>query len=460
MTKHTAIAGQQALEYLQENPQTRVRIGVTDIDGVLRGKYLSADKFWSGLEGGLSICDCVLGWDVNDTLYDDQGAGASSGWQRGFPDVPLRIVTESAAVHVDDNGLAVLSAQCEFDGDARKLCPRSRLSEIIARVDQAGYRVKCGFEYEFTLFRETSESLHAKHFRNPDTLTRGNFGYSGLKASVLSELFQGLLSRCEQHGIPLEALHTENGPGMWEAALAPADALTTADRAVKFKLLAKQYASEHDLTACFMAKWSTLHQGQGGHLHLSLLDREGQPAFSGPGQDITNNPVLQPFIAGQQALMPDWMALLAPTINSYKRLVPGTWAPTHATWGRDNRTCALRIVGNSPSSVRVEYRVPGADANPYLVLAAAVASGMHGIENRMKPEREISGDAYAQELPDHLTLPLTLGLSSQRFRQSESAREYFGDEFVEHFSRSRDWECLQFERQITEWEMARYAEII
>lgn len=460
MTANTGITGLQALDYLQENPQTRVRVGVTDIDGVLRGKYLSPDKFRSSLNGGLSICDCVLGWDVNDILYDDTGQSSVSGWHRGYPDAPLRIVAETAAIHINDQGMATLSALCEFEGEARKICPRSRLAAVVARAERAGYQVKCGFEYEFTLFRETSESLHDKHFREPHTLTRGNFGYSGLKASLHTALFQGLITWCEQHGIPLEALHTENGPGMWEAALAPADAMTSADRAVMFKLLTKQYAAEHDLSACFMAKWSMQHQGQGGHIHLSLLDQAGQPAFASNGQVTTDNQLLRAFIAGQLALMPEWMVLLAPNINSYKRLLPGTWAPTNATWGIDNRTCALRVVGNSPPSIRVEYRVPGADANPYLALAAAIASGIHGIENHLSPEEQIFGNAYEQDLPGKLKLPLNLELSSQHFRQSKAAEKYFGSEFVKHFSRSRDWECAQFAKQITEWEFARYAEII
>ena len=166
------------------------------------------------------------------------------------------------------------------------------------------------------------------------------------------------------------------------------------------------------------------------------------------------------FVAGQQKLMPEFLSMIAPTINSYTRLVPGFWAPTHATWGVENRTCALRVIPGSEKSQRVEYRVAGADANPYIILAAALASGLYGIEKGLEPEAKVSGNAYDQTFPEHLQLPATLWDSAQRLKNSDVARECLGDLFVEHYSASREWEEREYRKHISDWELDRYFEII
>lgn len=450
----------QILAYLEEHPQTVTRIAVTDVDGVLRGKYLGREKFISGMENGLSICDCILGWDVDDQLYQTGLRKPLSGWHTGYPDVPLRILTDTIRAVPEPDGPPTLWALCEFGDKFAGICPRSLLRRLVARAGEAGFSVKCGFEYEFTLLQEDSRSLRRKHYRNLRTVTQGNFGYSALKASVCADLFRDLMSRCERHGLPLEGLHTENGPGMWEAALCPASALAAADNAVLFKIVAKEFAARHGLSACFMARWSLEHQGQGGHVHLSLLDERSRPCLFDSEQSDDLSLVFLNLIAGQRRLMRELTALAAPTVNSYKRLMPDTWAPTFASWGIDNRTCALRIVGNSPGSKRVEYRVPGADANPYLTLGAALASGMYGIENKLEPGAPISGNAYELKPDEDLRLPPDLLSSTRLLDESQAARELLGDEFVNHFVMTREWEHRQFARQITDWELRRYAEII
>jgi glutamine synthetase len=166
------------------------------------------------------------------------------------------------------------------------------------------------------------------------------------------------------------------------------------------------------------------------------------------------------FVGGQQRLMPELLAMVAPTINSYTRLIPGFWAPTDSTWGVENRTCALRVIPGSPKSQRVEYRVAAADANPYVILAAALASGLYGIENRIEPEPEVRGNAYDLKFPEQLALPRTLWDSAQRLKGSKMARDYFGDAFVDHFAATREWEEREYRRHISDWELARYFEII
>jgi glutamine synthetase len=166
------------------------------------------------------------------------------------------------------------------------------------------------------------------------------------------------------------------------------------------------------------------------------------------------------FVGGMQKLMPELLAMIAPTINSYRRLIPGFWAPTDSTWGVENRTCALRIIPGSPKSQRVEYRIIAADANPHISLAAALASGLWGIENKVEPDKPVQGNAYAQQWPKRLSLPRTLWDAAQRLRGSAMARDWFGSEFVDHFAATREWEEREFRKHISDWELARYFEII
>jgi glutamine synthetase len=209
-----------------------------------------------------------------------------------------------------------------------------------------------------------------------------------------------------------------------------------------------------------MAKWSGQWPGQSGHIHLSLKDGKGNPVFHDASKPHTMSDLQRWFIGGQQQLMPELLAMIAPTVNSYTRLIPGFWAPTDSAWSVDNRTTALRVIPGSPKSQRVEFRIAAADANPYIILSAALASGYWGIEHRVEPEPMITGNAYAQKLPEHLALPRTLWESAQRLKASKMAREWFGDEFVDHFAATREWEEREFRRHITDWELARYFEII
>jgi len=212
--------------------------------------------------------------------------------------------------------------------------------------------------------------------------------------------------------------------------------------------------------ATFMAKWSRDWPGQSGHLHVSLADREGRPLFHDAGKPHHISDLMRWFIGGQQALMPELLAMVAGTVNSYARLIPGFWAPTDATWGIDNRTCALRAIPGSPQSQRVEYRVAAADINPYVALAAALGSGLWGIEQRIEPDPPVEGNAYARSYPKKRQLPRTLWDAAQRLKASRAARALFGDAFVDHFAATREWEEREFRKAITDWELARYFEII
>lgn len=442
-----------AAKMIAERKLTHIKVGVFDSDGVLRGKYMSTAKFLSALKSGYGFCDVVLGWDVNDKLYDN---AKFTGWHTGYPDAEVRVLPETCRELPYKDGLLFLS---EFAGAAEKVCPRGTLRKVTERARSHGYETLAACEYEFFVFDETPKSIAKKGFRKLKPITPGNFGYSTLRSSVWSPFYHELMAVCESMNIGLEGLHTETGPGVLEAAITYDEVVAAADKAALFKTFAKVVAQKNDLMATFMAKWSPDYPGQSGHIHMSL-QKDGVGAFFDPSQPHNMSKVMRHFLAGQQRLMPELLAMVAPTINSYRRLIPGFWAPTDATWGVENRTCALRVIGGSEKSQRVEYRVAAADCNPYLGLAAALGSGLWGIEHELEPLEGIVGNSYAMQHPAELALPTTLWDAAQRLRGSSAARELFGDEFVEHFVASREWEAREFRKHISDWELKRYFEII
>ncbi len=446
-----------ARRIVEERQLTHVKVAVFDMDGVMRGKYMSRAKFLSALDKGFGFCDVVLGWDSNDQLYEKPGV-AYTGWHTGYPDAEVRIVPESCRELPYEPGMLLFLA--EFTGDAAAICPRRTLARVIERAAGMGFSVNAALEYEFFLFEETPDSVRAKGYRDLQPATPGFFGYSMLRNSVHADWYQELLALGESMDFPIEGLHTETGPGVLEAAIAVDDVSAAADKAALFKTFCKVWAQRRDMMATFMAKWSNDYPGQSGHIHLSLVDTEQNSVFYDASAEHGISDLQRYFVAGQQRLMPAFLAMIAQTVNAYSRLIPGYWAPTHATWGIENRTTALRVIPGSAASQRVEHRLASADANPYLALAAALASGLHGIEHRLEPLPVVTGNAYEQEHPKELVLPATLSAAADRLRQSSEARSWFGDALVDHFAATREWEEQQFRGHITDWEMQRYFEII
>lgn len=449
---------QDARNIVEERDLKHVKVGLFDIDGVMRGKYMSREKFFSSLENGFAFCDVVLGWDSNDQLYENVDI-KFTGWHTGYPDAPVRVLPESCReIPFEPETLLFL---CEFEQEAAKLCPRNLLSRTLARASDLGFEVSAAFEYEFFLFNETPDSARAKGYRNLDPITPGFFGYSMLRNSVHAELYHELLDLCEKMDLPIEGLHTETGPGVLEAALCVDQAGNAADKAALFKTFVKIWAQRREMMATFMAKWSNDYPGQSGHVHMSLQHKDGSgSAFHDPEQAMNMGKLQRQFVAGQQVLMPELTAMYAQTVNSYSRMIPGYWAPTDATWACENRTTALRVIPGSAKSQRVEFRLGSADANPYLALAASLGAGLYGIENELEPEEMVEGNAYAIKHPEHLALPLNLNEAATALRSSEAARGLFGDAFVEHYASTREWEFNEFRKHITDWEMERYFEII
>ncbi len=398
----------------------------------------------------------MLGWDCQDQLYDNV---KFTGWHTGYPDAPVRILPETCRPLPFEDNRPVLPERVHVAGGA-DLPARTASSCASTRRRSSASRPTPASSTKCFLFDETPESVRDKNYRDLQPMAPGWFGYSVIRNSTAADFYRQMLETCETMDFGIEGLHEETGPGVIEAALAFDGALASADKAALFKTFVKVLAQRNHLMATFMAKWSRDWPGQSGHIHLSLKDAGGRPVFHDAGQPHQMSETMRHFVGGQQQLMPELLAMVAPTINSYTRLIPGFWAPTDSSVGVENRTCALRIIPGSVKSQRVEYRVAAADANPYIILAAALGSGLWGIEHRIEPEPLVEGNAYDHKFPQRLALPRTLWDAAQRLKQSQMAREYFGDAFVEHFAATREWEEREFRKHITDWELARYFEII
>ncbi len=441
--------------YIRETNPKHIKVGVFDIDGVLRGKFIARDKFLSALDDGYGFCNALLGWDVADTLYDNC---EYTGWHTGFPDANVRIIPESGMILPFQNDTLFFTS--EFSGAAEAICPRGVLRRVLKRAADMGFSIKAAMEFEFFMFKETPESLEEKAFRGLQTLSPGSFSYSVLRSLVQEGLYQEILDTFDSIGIELEGLHAETGPGVVETAIAVDGALAMADKASIFKAFMKILAQNRGLMATFMAKWNETLSGQSGHTHMSVWSLDGKPLFHDPAGEHGMSDTMRYFLGGQLAYLREFAALVAPNINSYSRLTPGYWAPTAATWGIDNRTVGIRVIPGSARSQRLEYRVPGSDVNPYLSMAAAIGSGLLGIERKIDLGTISTGNAYAQDVPESRRLPSNLETAAVLFGGSEGAKELFGEAFVRHFADSRSFEARQFARAVTDWELRRYFEIL
>lgn len=452
---------EHALGLIQDRGLSHVKVGMSDIDGILRGKYLRHDKMAGALKDGFGFCNVVLGWDSNDQLYDNT---RYTGWHTAYPDAWARIVPQTCRdLPLEQaNGHNMLFFLAEFSDEASaRICPRRLLHRVIAKAQAMGYEPYAALEYEFFMFDETPNSVREKGYRNLKPWTPGYFGYSVLRSTVNADFYQQLTEMTEQMDMAIEGLHTETGPGVLEAALAVDDIAAMADKAILFKTFTKALAQKNGLMATFMAKWSADYPGQSGHIHLSLKERgSGRGVFYDAAATHRMSRLQGQFMAGVQRYLPEFFAMFAPTVNSYSRLVPGYWAPLDATWGVENRTTALRLIPGTEKSQRIEVRIGSADANPYIALAAALGSGLLGIEQALEPTPIVEGNAYTQTFSDELRFPGTLWESAQRLKASKAARQLFGDAFVDHFAATREWEEREFRRHVTDWELARYFEII
>ncbi len=447
----------RVVEAIRNSPHGKVKVAVSDIDGVLRGKYLHKDKFLAAVEGGFGFCDVVFGWDSGDQCYDNTKL---TGWHHGFPDALVRLDLATHRRVPWDGGVPFfLGHFVQADGSALPICPRQVLRRVLARAEKMGFRVMVGSEYEFFNFAETPKSWEAKQGVGPEPVTAGMFGYSLLRANANREYFNALMDELGAFGVPIEGLHTETGPGVYEAAIVFSEALEAADRAILFKAGAKEIGARFGIMPSFMAKWSAKYPGCSGHLHQSLSDGKKNLFFDPKGRHGGMSRLFESYLAGQVDALMGMAPMYWPTVNSYKRLVDGFWAPVKPTWGVDNRTASFRVLSGSPKSTRLETRSPGADMNPYLATAAVIAAGLHGVEKGLKlTAKPIHGTNEGSENVPRA--PRTLIETTRAFRDSKVARDWFGDDFVDHFAATREWEWRQWLDAVTDWELKRYFEII
>jgi glutamine synthetase len=445
-----------ALAAIRKSGASKVKVACSDIDGVLRGKYLHKDKFEGAAESGFGFCDVVFGWDSSDTVYDNTQV---TGWQHGFPDALARLDLGTHRNVPWDGGVDFFLGEfINADGSPYPVCPRQTLKRVLKRAEKLGFQVMTGMEYEWFNFRETPQSWAAKNGVGPETITPGMFGYSLLRVNENREFFNALMDEMLAFNVPIEGLHTETGPGVYEAAIGFSEALEQADRAILFKTGAKEIGSRFGIMPSFMAKWSAQYPGCSGHIHQSLSDGKANQFFDGKKPKKMSQ-LFESYLAGQVACLMEFAPMFWPTINSYKRLVDGFWAPVKPTWGIDNRTASFRVIAGSPKATRLETRCPGADVNPYLAMAAVIAAGLYGVEKGLKlTAPPITGtNQGAENIP---RAPRTLIETTRNFSNSKIARDFLGDTFVEHFAATREWEWRQWLDGVTDWELKRYFEII
>jgi glutamine synthetase len=455
-----AAAEHPALAAIRKEGHAKVKVAVSDIDGILRGKFLHIDKFLGAAEpapkGGFGFCDVVFGWDSHDQCYDNTQV---TGWQHGFPDALARLDLSTARRVPWDGGVPFFLGEfVAADGSPFPVCPRQLLKRVLARADRLGVQAMAGMEFEWFNFAETPQSWAAKRGVGPEPITPGMFGYSLLRMGDQRGFFNALMDEMAAFGVPIEGLHTETGPGVYEAAIAFSGALEAADRAILFKTGAKEIGKRFGVMPSFMAKWSAAYPGCSGHIHQSLSDGRRNLFFDAKGRHSMSR-LFESYLAGQVACLMEFAPMFWPTINSYKRLVDGFWAPVKPTWGVDNRTASFRVIAGSPKSTRLETRCPGADVNPYLAMAAVIAAGLHGVEKGLTLSAPpITGtNQGAEHIP---RAPRSLAETTRLFRQSDIARDWLGDTFVEHFAATREWEYRQWQDAVTDWERVRYFEII
>jgi glutamine synthetase len=462
MKKKTARKGEARdaggiVEAIRRSTIGKVKVAVSDIDGILRGKYIHRDKFFSAVEGGFGFCDVVFGWDMHDQCYDNTQL---TGWQHGFPDAMVRLdLGTYRTVPWDGDVPFFLGNFVTGDGKPHPACPRQVLRRVLARAEKMGFRPMVGAEYEFFNFAETPHTWAEKKGLAPTPITPGMFGYSLLRANLNREYFNALMDELALFKVPIEGLHTETGPGVYEVAILFSEALEAADRAILFKTAAKEIGARFGIMPSFMAKWSAQYPGCSGHLHQSLSDGKRNLFHDARGRHGGISRLFESYLAGQLQSLLGMGPMIWPTVNSYKRLVDGFWAPVKPTWGVDNRTASFRVIPGSAKSTRLETRCPGADMNPYLATAAVLAAGLDGIEKGLKlTTKPITGtNKGAEDVP---RAPRSLIETTRIFRESEVARDWFGDAFVDHFAATREWEWRQWLDAVTDWELRRYFEII
>jgi glutamine synthetase len=421
-----------------------VLIALCDMQGRLQGKRLTARHFVEEVvEHGAEGCNYLLAVDVD---MNTVGGYAMSSWERGYGDFVLKPDLATLRPVPWQEGTAMVLCDLAWeDGSDVAASPRQILRRQLARLAERGWSANAGTELEFMVFRETYESAWHKAYRNLDPANLYNIDYSMLGTARVEPLIRRIRNAMEGAGMAVENSKGECNYGQHEINFHYAEALRTADNHAIYKNAAKEIAAQDGMAISYMAKFDE-REGSSCHIHFSLADSDGSNVFA------SDEAVFESFLAGQLACLRELTVLLAPNINSYKRFVEGSFAPTTVAWGRDNRTCSLRVVGHGQGQ-RFELRAGGSDLNPYMAISAIIAAGLHGVDAKLKLEPMFEGNAY--NATDKPRLPTTLRDARDLFATGEVSRSAFGDDVVDHYVNAADVELAAFEAAVTDWERFR-----
>jgi glutamine synthetase len=430
-----------------------VVVAFTDMQGRLQGKRLHGRYFRDHVVGhGTEGCNYLLAVDVDMNTVDGY---AISSWERGYGD--MEFVLDERTIRMLTHLPATAMIQCDLmwpptDGGQHApvvQSPRSILQRQLDRCAEHGWTALAGTELEFIAFDTSYEEASRRSYRDLVPANQYNVDYSILGTSRVEPLLRAIRNHMYDAGMDVEGAKGECNLGQHEIGFLYADALTSADNHAVYKTAAKEIAAQQGKSITFMAKYNE-REGSSCHIHLSLRGTDGSLVFWDE-EAGRRTPLYDHFVAGVLASIADFTLLYAPNINSYKRFAEGSFAPTTIAWGLDNRTCAVRLVGTG-AAARMENRVPGADVNPYLALAAMLAGGLHGIEHELPLEDELVGNAYTSDRP---RVPATMPEARERFAGSALARAALGDEVVDHYVNMADVELAAYNAAVTDWELRR-----
>lgn len=446
---------------IRERQLHTVIVAGAETNGFMKGKFLPAHVFLDLVNHQESTKLSNVFFVANpleEQLIEPpaQHRGYFPSRQNGFPDLLLKpdVNTFRVVPWLDKTGLVIGDFTLE-DGSPIPVSPRHVLKRVIQAARNMGYEPFLSFEYEFYLVPESAESLKEKHYTNIKALTPRSYTYDIYRGVLDEDVIAPLRQQLQDFGIQIEASNTETGPGQFELNLRYGPALEAADQAFLYKCGIKQYAAKKGYIATFMAKPQSDWAGNSCHVHVSLW-KDGQNQFwREEPPHLTDT--LRHFSAGLLQTMGPFSSLFAPTVNSYKRLIPYSWAATTASWGLDNRSTGLRLVLEGPNKTRLEHRMGGGDSNPYLVAAAIIAGGLFGIAGKLEPPALYGGDAYVD--PSCERLPRSLEEALKGMAGNEVANEYFGEDFVNYYTVVKQDEVEAARLAVTDWEVRRYFEM-
>lgn len=435
-------------------PDRFTTVAVVDTNGLLRGQKISSLDLEGVLADGMGMSAAQLALDPTDVFLEMPGVTddrADYHDSRLVIDPASRITVPFEAPR--DSGLYL----AEFTGDAEAFCPRSVLRRTIKRARQAGFAATLGIELEFTLFDESAATLEQKGFEQLATATRHASHDLVIYQAAQAEFYGAVADMCETMGVALAKMHEEIGGGFMEACIRAAPAMSAADQAVLFRNFVRVLAMRRGQTVSFMPRWSEEADSQSAHVHISLRDHEDCPVFWDADAPHHMSVAFRHFLGGLQRFLPEVMLIFAPTVNSWRRFAEGTFAPPAFTWGVENRTTCLRVVGESPNSLRVENRLPCSDSNPHLAAAATIAAGLAGIEGRLEPGPPVVGNGFVSGGGPPLVKTMDAAIAAMR--QSDFASRWLGDRFVETFTATRQSQADQFRGKTLIDERRRFFEL-